>query len=274
MELIMAEQLDATPWNGPLPAASDMLGRGHFDQLGVVRRKPARADAPATLSKSCSDKLALKQVTGLLSSITSKLVWPGNVYLSSLILPEGQVVPMAVERAWGRTGSMSSLNELDKTATRRWEEAGYSFRPFSVLGTTRIFEYSKPNPRSVDVEKAVPSNLSAVHTPHASEVLINGVLQGRQQFDVKGASCISRRKMWQAVGDAAALARDAAEQDEDEGISSGMKYLVANVVDQCYSEMKLRCHVRQEVKDIVKEVALEGWMKNEGDDQWKLDKSM
>jgi hypothetical protein len=79
--------------------------------------------------------------------------------------------------------------------------------------------------------------------------------------------------VWQVVGDAAALARDAAEQDGEEGMSGGMEHLVSDVVDGCYSEMKLRCCVRQEVKDIVKEVALKGWKTNEGDDQWKLDKS-
>ena len=272
MELIMAEQVDSTPWNGSTPSSSDMLGRGHFDQLGVVRRKPARADAPLTLSKSCSDKLALKQVTGLLSGATSKLIWPGNVHLSSLVLPEDQVMPAAIERAWGRTGRMSQLNELDATAARRWEMAGYSFRPFSVQGTTRTFEYCKPAAnKPMDEEKAVPSNLSSIYTPHASEALIYGVLQGRKQFDGSGASCISRRKMWQAVGDAAALARDAAEQEGERGLLSRMECLVSHVTDGSYSEMKLRSHVTQEVKQVVQENALKGWKRNEGDSDWKLD---
>lgn len=47
MELIMAEQEDATPWNVPGPindtessSDSPMHGRGYFSQLGVVRTKP------------------------------------------------------------------------------------------------------------------------------------------------------------------------------------------------------------------------------------------
>src|SRR5579871_3827988 len=87
MELVMQAQEDATPWELPqLPqghsegvlnsSAAEMKGRGHFSELGIVRRKPgkfnpsclcttltnflARSDAPLSLSKSCSDKLTLK----------------------------------------------------------------------------------------------------------------------------------------------------------------------------------------------------------------------
>ena len=44
MELVMDRQDDATPW--PVRCGGDanpncgMLGRGHFSELGVVRRKP------------------------------------------------------------------------------------------------------------------------------------------------------------------------------------------------------------------------------------------
>ena len=140
MENIMAAQDDATPWREVQPPDSDLLGRGHFDQLGVVRRKPARADAPVTLSKSCSDKLALKQVTGLLSTIVSKLVWPANVYLASLVLPEGQIVPTAVERAWGENGRLKPVVDIDHETKETWSEAGYSFQTFSFLATSRSFE--------------------------------------------------------------------------------------------------------------------------------------
>ena len=42
MELVMAKQDDATPW--PVPDINDggqeLLGRGSFSELGIVRRKP------------------------------------------------------------------------------------------------------------------------------------------------------------------------------------------------------------------------------------------
>ena len=55
----------------------------------------------------------------------------------------------------------------------------------------------------------MPSNLCAVVTPQKQEILINGVLQGRKQEDPRGASCVSRRKMWEAAE--ATLARNGME---------------------------------------------------------------
>ena len=269
MELTMQQQADATPWSESTPSASDLLGRGHFDQLGIVRRKPARADAPPTLSKSCSDKLALKQVTSLLSGIVSQLIWPGNVYLSTLVLPESQRVPTAIERAWGTSGRMNALTRLDKNTTKHWEKAGYSFHPFSVEGTTRMFEYGKPITRE---DTAVPSNLSALSTPYARQVLINGILQGYQQSDTRGLSSVSRRTMWWAVFDTAALAGEAAARAGERGEMVDLPVLhdVVSAVGKSYADAKVRCAAREEVKRVVKEVALRGWKRNEGDDGWQL----
>lgn len=148
MELCMAAQEDATPWEVTRsvdPSAADqnsphgetMLdGRAHFSLLGVVRRKPARMDAEATRSKSCSDKLALRQVSSLLSCETSLLVAPTeNAYLAGLVLPEDEISRVACDRAFGGNGRMRAL------AGRSWpaktvhaqSAAGYRFRPFEVL---------------------------------------------------------------------------------------------------------------------------------------------
>ena len=270
MELTMQQQADATPWSESPPSSSDLLGRGHFDQLGIVRRKPARADAPQTLSKSCSDKLALKQATSLLSGIVSQLIWPGNVYLSTLVLPESQIVPAAIERAWGTSGRMSPVTRLNEDTTKQWEKAGYSFHPFAVEGTTRTFEYSKSTTKE---DTAVPSNLSALSTPHAREVLINGVLQGRRQSDPRSGSSISRRRMWWVVFDTAGLADEAAARAGKRGEMVDLPVLhdvVSAVGERSYADAKVRCAAREEVKRVVKEVALKGWNRNEGDDGWKL----
>lgn len=43
MELVMEAQEDATPWPVAIPdreTSSQLLGRGSFSQLGIVRRKP------------------------------------------------------------------------------------------------------------------------------------------------------------------------------------------------------------------------------------------
>ena len=75
MELTMALQEDATPWVSAPPTLSStadhepsaLRGRSNFSLLGIVRAKPSRPDAPPTLSKSCTDKLVVKQATSLLS---------------------------------------------------------------------------------------------------------------------------------------------------------------------------------------------------------------
>ena len=269
MELTMREQEDATPWTTSVPVVEngmqELLGRGHFDQLGVVRRKPARPDAPPTLSKSCSDKLALKQCTGLLSGLMSRLVWPGNVYLSSLVLPKEQVVPEAVERAFGWTGRMKGVVGGD---SETWRRGGYSFRPFEVEGTKREFEFSKRSssgaselrtPAATSPGWVGPSNLSALATPRRQEILINGVLQGRKQSDPKGASCVSRKSMWRAVVDVTLVA--------------GLPALAEGLRKRTYGGLKGggELEAREQVKKEVRTLALKGWKRNVEDEEWSLD---
>lgn len=244
MELLMRSQPDSTPWTHPAPSAKpdDMIGRGHFDQLGIVRKKPARPDAPSTLSKSCSDKLSLKQVTGLLSGMAAKLVEPESCYLASLVLPDGEVVREGVERAFGREGRMRELVGME-------EHEGYAFRPFEVKGTSRVFEYAVQ-------EEARGSDLSALWTPHRQEILINGVLQGRKQFDPRGASCVSRREMWKLARDVAAEVGEG----EDESFSA-----------ETYKAAKgAGSDAREAAKERARDKALKGWRRNTGDEDWSL----
>ena len=245
MELTMASQEDATPWANAAPSSNpdDMIGRGHFDRLGVVRRKPARPDAPVTMSKSCSDKLALKQVTGLLSGITAQLVQVDGCYLRTLVMPEAETVSEAVKRAFGREGRMQVLNDWEGT------KAGHQFRPFEVRTTGRKFAYS-----AQDAE-AGGSNLSALWTPKRREVLVNGVLQGRKQFDVRGASVTSRRGLWK-------LALQVA-------VAVGMPAVLGKLDKATYGRAKESANDdRKEAKDKALEKALTGWKRNERDDDW------
>ncbi|KAJ4360938.1 uncharacterized protein N0V89_001507 [Didymosphaeria variabile] len=200
MELTMSLQADATPWTSPIctrpkipkPLLTALRGRSHFSHLGLVRCKPSRPDAPPTLSKSCTDKLALHQATSLLSGLTSLLISPRNAYLQTLVLPASQHVPSACERAFSSSGRMAPA--VEKASA--WD-GGYLWRPFSVLPTSREFAWSR---RMVPTEmKAMSSNLSAVWTPGWQESLIGGVLQGRKQFDPRGASRICRRGLWEVA---------------------------------------------------------------------------
>ncbi|RMJ25770.1 hypothetical protein PHISP_03375 [Aspergillus sp. HF37] len=243
MELCMAAQEDATPWAIP-PDASDadadadslLDGRAHFSRLGVVRRKPARTDAEVTRSKSCSDKLSLREVASLLSLETSLLVAPSaSAYLAGLILPEGEISRDGCERAFGGSGRMGSLAGL------AWPGGGdvegtsghycYGFRPFRVLSIPtalleELWAFGKPAPqeRSGDIPRkskpgvvsaiwaCAPSGLDPVPQENGSRILpslrgsrtglyeniINGVRQGNRASSPspRGASGLSRAKLW------------------------------------------------------------------------------
>lgn len=149
----MAAQEDPTPWELPEQSLSKndddnnetedakLVGRAHFSLLGVVRRKPARMNAESTRSKSCSDKLALRQVSSLLSYETSLLIAPTeNVYLEGIVLPEEEISRVACERAFGGMGRLKELNgrgwphdvAID-TEYRDHQPYRYRFHPFQIL---------------------------------------------------------------------------------------------------------------------------------------------
>ncbi|KAF3068728.1 hypothetical protein CFAM422_007763 [Trichoderma lentiforme] len=266
MELIMAAQEDASPWELPTPtptpsspqsaiseSESALPGRAYFSQLGIVRRKPARGDAPLTLSKSCSDKIALKQCTSLLSSLTSLLVNPANAYIDTLVLPESQYSAAACERAFSAAGRMKPV------AGKQWAE-GYAFRPFNVEVTTVEFEFSK---RAVQARSKVisASNLAATWSASGfEETILGGVLQGRKQFDIRGASKTSRRQMWlksKELSDQLSASNAGRHGGLREHLSSASSY-------QDIKDGPLLAERRQ-VKAQVRQLALKGWIQNEGD---------
>ena len=223
---------------------------GYTGDVFAAHLSTARSDAPVTLSKSCTDKLTLKQCTSLLSSLTSLLIHPGHAYLSSLIVPASQHVPTATTRAFAATGRMQCL-QSDKS----WA-GGYSFHPFRVKTTDREFTYSRRS--AINGQKLVPSNLSTVWTPGWQETLIGGCLQGKRIGNLKGASKISRRGTWSTVAEMAAII--------------GVPALTMTITGGTYNVLKESemLRDRKTVKDDVKRQVLKGWVKNEGDDKFKL----
>jgi len=245
MELIMSQQDDPTPWTSTKPTCKDgstelLLGRGYFSDLGVVRRKPSRPDAPPTLSKSCSDKLALKQCTSMLSSVAASVIDPANAFLSILVLPQSQIVHKACQRAFGASGRLKPVVDI----CDKWSE-GYTFKPFSVVGTSHDFAFSRQ--LETGMTKVVPSNLATIAYGSTQETLINGVLQGRKQLDPKGASSLSRRRMWEAA------------------------VTVAGLSAPTYNIFKRANAERSKVKDQTRTIALQGWVQNTGDAEWTLE---
>ncbi|KAI9774376.1 MAG: hypothetical protein M1840_004270 [Geoglossum simile] len=260
MELTMAAQEDSTPWSVPLTPSDSLSaggatesllhGRGYFSELGAVRRKPARPDAPPTFSKSCSDKLALKQCTSILSSATSLLICPQNAYIHTLILPVSQHSAGACNRAFSPAGRMKVIDD------KKWR-GGYGFRPFAVRTTSREFRFSRRS--AMANKKLAASNISAVWTPALQETLIGGVLQGRKQFDPRGASQICRRQMWRAAVDVVALC--------------GLAGLEGVTVNGSYGIFKERSDFLKERRVVKSEAtaeALSRWIRNCGDDRFQL----
>jgi tRNA-specific adenosine deaminase 1 len=261
MELTMAAQEDSTPWDLPPPQnttspnlspdSSLLHGRGYFSALGAIRRKPSRPDAPPTLSKSCSDKLSLKQSISLLSSLTSLLISPQNAYLATLTLPSSQHSDTACTRAFSSSGRLQPLKG------RKWE-GGYEFREFKVLVTEKEFAYGRRQKLRAE-EKLVPSNIASASTPSFSETLIGGTLQGRKQFSVKGASSVCKRTMWKLALDIATVV----------SVPLVLQYLKGS----SYREVKegLLLEERRRIKKEVREEALKGWVRNEGGERWGLE---
>ncbi|KAK1518741.1 adenosine-deaminase [Colletotrichum costaricense] len=280
MELTMAAQEDASPWELPPSSASPsgttttpppqtttdttpLPGRAYFSHLGIVRRKPARGDAPPTTSKSCSDKLALKQCTSLLASLASLLIHPGNAYVSSAILPESEYSATGCERAFSASGRMKAV--VDEAA--RWK-GGYRFSPFEVRTTSREFEFSKRMVRrKAGADKIAASNLAAAWTRGGGvdEGTMGGVLQGRKAFDVRGASLVSRRRMWEL---AAAVAERVATEGGDDDEVGGLLRRALDV--DAYGKVKggEMLVYRREVKEAARRVALAGWVVNIGDEEF------
>jgi tRNA-specific adenosine deaminase 1 len=195
MELCMAEQEDSTPWVIPPPPPTKseteekdkqpilLDGRAYFSVLGVVRRKPSRADAERTLSKSCSDKLALRQVTSLLSYPASILIAPtSSAYITALILPEEEVSQEGCARAFGG-GSTGRMKDLvgrilpPQAAASPNTQLEYSFRPFEIMSVSMEtvkakWPYGKYRSDINKTKKAgnKPSNVSAVWIASASSL--------------------------------------------------------------------------------------------------------
>ena len=119
-------------------------------------------------------------------------------------------------------------------------KSGYAYHPFSVNPTTTSFAYSRRNSKS-----AIKScNISAAWTANGlQETLINGVLQGRKQTDLKGASALSKSKMWELFQDINGITRG--------NVPIGFPYDGVKRLDVLA--------VRRQVKEETKRAALKGW---------------
>jgi tRNA-specific adenosine deaminase 1 len=311
MELLMAKlgPEASQPWTvqhssqagGDASSPSTILqGRTFFSSLGIMRRKPSRPDAEPTLSKSCTDKLAIKQLTSLLSFPANQFIAPTrNAYLSSLIVPAAKYEKVGYTRAFGQSGRLSPLPKIQLSTP---------FHPFEVLPLHRLhqpqFPFSKPtklvraNSDSSSEQISEPrackaSNLSAVYIYHSygsvqnsngtviNETLINGVKQGQtinSPSSLRKASAISRANMLRLGRSIASLLlRD--HPSTDLVLAANLQHLLDA---QTYAEAKqatattttLRSRAKQILARVLSDVdasatpGTTAWPKNTGDDDW------
>lgn len=160
-------------------------GRTNFDKLGIVRTKPGRSDSVITLSKSCSDKLCLKQLIGITNAITS-LLFPGGIYLNYLVLPKNKFKEEDINRCFNHRFTHKLEGEKD-------------IYPLKVIGYSKDeYPFHKPKQNSPDV----PSQLSLLHIIPSKyiQILNNGVKNGafvkNKRPKTQGESIVCNRQVY------------------------------------------------------------------------------
>ena len=186
----------ASPWPIDHSTSNALQGRGHFSLLGHVRRKPARADAEASLSKSCTDKLAVKQFTSALAFPADLYIQKSsNAFIRSLVVPGNQYNSTGFERSFGPSGRLAKLHAFGNF---------FTFEPLPPTFPTFTFSKEEDASGGLAKTKSKASNVSAVWIdgangePDTIEVLVNGVKQGYKQWDERPnkASVVSRKELW------------------------------------------------------------------------------
>ncbi|KAG7722420.1 hypothetical protein KL949_000526 [Ogataea haglerorum] len=168
--------LDQTDWNNLEETEGIFRGRNGLNMLGRVRTKPGRKDSPISYSKSCSDKLCLKQFTSMLSSLVYDLV-DDPPYLSFLVLPKEKINTTALERCF-------------RDRIKMTPEVSSYYHPLKVLATDLPCQFTG----------STPSNLAILYCPPRSyiQVLNKGVRNGcpaKKGIEYQHQSDVSREKL-------------------------------------------------------------------------------
>lgn len=278
MELLMsateAAGRDVTPWpttTAVQDASVSQLppGRGCFSNLGALRRKPARADAEISMSKSCTDKLMLKQFTGLPAFPADLFLEPSSeTFLKRMVVYEDRWNEEGYSRAFGADGRLTELSPM----TQQKDSERVRFFEFDTLPQDFVrFEFEKAA-ESSDGGKTRASNVSALWiagpkgTTGVVEVILNGVKQGFKQFDHRDrkGSVVCRRSM---VEEGLRIANRLKERPD----CSDYVFATAGGDTICYSELKAQ-HARLETTLLKQKVldGLGGWPKKDHEDDFDI----
>lgn len=255
---------DVVPWSVMSPHSSEdvapaLLGRGYFSRLGAVRRKPARGDAEASMSKSCTDKLALKQFTGLLSFPADIFITQTpNCSIQSLVVYQDQYDRAAYERAFGPKGRLQTIAN-----NARFFKVSTLPSSFPRFGFEKKSQEASPKASNVSALWIRGSGPSSNDT---TEVLLNGVKQGFKQFEERQGkeSAICRKQMWSVGVQIEALLACTHQGNSISSRPDGLpaqNYRVPKENVARLAKMELKARVTQ---------ILTGWISNTGDEEWSL----
>jgi tRNA-specific adenosine deaminase 1 len=144
---------------------------------------------------------------------------------------------------------------------------GYTFRPFEFKTTSKEFAHRRRQPLATG-EKIIPSNISAsyIHNPRSPttpsmslETLIGGILQGRKTNDIRGASKVCKKRTWKLAIEIATMV----------AVFRIQRALTAGTYGEVKDNEILKG--RRRVKEDVRCNALQGWVRNLGDDGFGVD---
>lgn len=143
-------------------------GRKGYETYGAIRTKPGRADSQASVSFSCSDKIALWNALGLQGGLLSNLfepIHPDHIVVGGVEPPEGTDAA---------TYGPSIVREAERALFGRLNS---KHRP-QVHLTNEDFEFSKSAVEGDGKSIATsPICLSAVPALGKNEVLVDGCVQ-------------------------------------------------------------------------------------------------
>ncbi|CAL9735578.1 tRNA-specific adenosine deaminase 1 [Monosporozyma servazzii] len=153
---------DDDPYQYILPDHKETLrGRFNFKKKGYVRTKPGRQDSKITLSKSCSDKICIRQVISINNAFTYNMM-KEPIYLDYMIIPNVD---------------SKSRSSLKRCFEDRIKDCPYPVHTFQILSSDKPFQDDivkgkEPSPLSV-IKVFYRSNNSTLE-----QVVLNGVKNG------------------------------------------------------------------------------------------------
>lgn len=164
-----------------------LRGRMNYRKLGVTRTKPGRLDSDLSLSKSCSDKLAIKQITSLTQGLTYSLL-ETPIYLKYLVIPKAHMV--------------ANYGSLNRCFHERLQKITYPIKHFEFLMCNNQLGCD------LSTNSDVVSLLSGIKlfitpTREYEETLLNGVKNGFYRKGINNPlrknceSQVSRYAQWQ-----------------------------------------------------------------------------